>query len=128
MNLLTSWQDILQMWHKIQKSNCRWKRDHRGYQQKFLIGQFLKYLELVNQPFQLFTRIEACYFAQLALLGTFLVLKVFFFFFHKLRFPYYQKTLEENRLNGRCQFVYPYLLPILRMLEVRYMENLFWNN
>ena len=68
------------MWHKSQKRNCCWKttgcKHHRDYQQEFLIGQFLKYLELENQTFQLFTRTEACSFGQLSLLKTFLVLKV----------------------------------------------------
>ena len=51
---------------------------HREYQQEILIAQFLKYLQLENQPLQLFTRIKAYHFCYLSLLETFLVLKASF--------------------------------------------------
>ena len=53
-------------------------QDHRDYQQETLIEQFVKYWELGNQQFPLFSRKEACSFGQLSLLEIFLVLKVSF--------------------------------------------------
>ena len=47
-------------------------------------------------------------------------------FFHKSHFPYYQKTLQKNRLNWRCQFVHTYLLPLFVCWS--YIRKLFWNN
>ena len=55
-----------------------WLQHHRDYQQEILIGQFLRYLQLGNQPSQLFTRIEARSFGQLSFLQTFMVSKRLF--------------------------------------------------
>ena len=74
--------------------------------------QFLKYLDLGNQPFELFTRVASCYFVQRSQVALPML-------------PWKRTGLTLGK-----RFVYPFLLLILLvlMVRVRYIEKLKKNN